>query len=29
MVLLPHKLDQGIPPGGRSESMPMAFFRIS
>src|SRR5579859_876926 len=28
-VLLCHKLDQGIPPGGRSESMPIAFFRIS
>jgi hypothetical protein len=24
-----HTLDQGIPPGGRSESMPIAFFRIS
>src|SRR6185437_9666203 len=28
-VLLSHKLDQGIPPGGRSESMPIAFFKIS
>lgn len=28
-VLLGHKLDQGIPLGGRSDSMPMAFFRIS
>src|SRR5215467_629866 len=28
-VLLSHKLDQGIPLGGRSDSMPMAFFRIS
>jgi len=28
-ILLGHKLDQGIPPGGRSESMPIAFFRIS
>jgi hypothetical protein len=29
MVLLGHELDQGIPLGGRSDSMPMAFFRIS
>jgi len=28
-VLLGHKLDQGIPLGGTSDSMPMAFFRIS
>lgn len=28
-ILRCHELDQGIPPGGRSESMPMAFFRIS
>ena len=28
-VVLCHMLDQGIPPGGRSDSMPMAFFRIS
>ena len=29
VMLLGHKLDQGIPLGGRSDSMPMAFFRIS
>src|SRR6185312_1128813 len=29
MIVLAHALDQGIPPGGRSDSMPMAFFRIS
>ena len=28
-VLLRHKLNQGIPVGGRSDSMPIAFFRIS
>jgi hypothetical protein len=27
--VLGHKLDQGIPLGGRSDSMPIAFFRIS
>jgi len=29
LVLLAHQLNQGIPPGGRSDSMPMAFFKIS
>jgi len=28
-IVLGHKLDQGIPLGGRSDSMPIAFFRIS
>lgn len=28
-VFLRHKLNQGIPVGGRSDSMPIAFFRIS
>jgi len=28
-VLLRHKPNQGIPVGGRSDSMPIAFFRIS
>lgn len=28
-IVLGHKFYEGIPPGGRSESMPMAFFRIS
>jgi len=29
VIITGHTLDQGIPPGGRSESMPIAFFRIS